>query len=395
LISRIGTEILTPEFSLMLSVLSPLVYCRRNPGRVLPPAFVIVLAVTLVAGVVSIVRSINLTVYTLYGNNRYFTGLTPRNALHIDPAQIDKIKKLPELGTLCPTHSYQTMVKTIFGKMPFPLFGLDKPCRELLLQRCGLKLVAGRMPAEGAPEVVISDLVAKNLGLKIGDIISKPNSQDSYAPIPLRLVGLLHGPVWLGLTSKSLADTYSPFTFTGYMAFAPTASQAAQRRLDAAVERVLDKGKARIWKFAGLVEETQSALSNLYLILNIVVGIIVFAISFVCGLLSNIYFTQRLPEMATLSAIGYTRGYLLRRATGETALLCLFGWLLGGLLTVGMLWLIRIVAMEPRGLLLNAFDPRAFLFTLPLPITITLFAVVTIGLRLAALDPVSIIEHRG
>lgn len=357
--------------------------------------FVIVLAVTLVASVVTIVRSIDLTIFTLYGYNRYLTGLTPRNALQVAPEVVAKIEKLPELGKLYPAHSYQVMVKTIFGKMPFALFGLEPPARKLMLERCGLRLIEGRMMQEGAPEAVISVDVARNLGLKIGDIISKPDAQDSYAPIPIRLVGLLGGPVWLGMTSKSLVDTHSPFTWVGYIAFSPRPSQAEQRRLDAAIDRVVDKSRARVWKFAGLVEEAQSALTNLYMIMNIVIGIIVFAISFVCGLLSNIYFTQRLPEVATLSAIGYPRSFLLRRACGETGLLCLLGWLLGGVCTVGLMFLIRALFLTPQGLLLNPFDLRAYLFTLPLPLTITLFAVITIALRLSALDPVSIIERRG
>lgn len=379
----------------MRSMLSPFLYFRRNLGKTLPMAFVIVLAVTLVASVVSIIHSIDLTVFTLYGYNRHLTGITPRNALIVADEEIAKIKKLPELGSLYPAHSYQVQVKTIFGKMPFPLFGLDKPGRDLLMARNNIRLASGRMIAEGAPEAVISVEVARNTGMKVGDIISKPDSQDNYAPIPIKLVGLLEGPVWLGLTSKKLVDAYSPFTWTGYLAFSPTPDEPAQRRLDSAIEKVVDKGRARVWMFAGLVNETRSALSNLYMIMNIVVAIIVFAISFVCGLLSNIYFTQRLPEVATLSAIGYSRSRLLGRACSETGLLCILGWLLGGLCTTGLLLVVRAVLLAPKGLLLNAVDARAFAFTLPLPITITLFALVTIGLRLNTLDPVSIIERRG
>jgi hypothetical protein len=377
------------------SVLSPLLYCRRNLGKTLPMAFVITLAVTLVASVVSIVRSIDLTVYTLYGYNRYLTGLTPRNSLAIDDDVVAKVKASPDLGLLCATHSYQVMVKTIFGKMPLPLFGLNREGREELMARSHQHIVQGRMVIEGQPEAVVADAVARNLGLKVGDIISQPSATDAYAPVPIRLVGLLHGPVWLGLTSKSFVDANSPYTFTGYLAFAKTRSVAQQRKLDHEIEKAVDKGKARVWQFSGLVNETKSALSNLYLILDIVVAIIVFAISFVSGLLSNIYFTQRLPEIATLSAIGYSRARLLRRAVEETALLCTLGWLLGIGLTVALMTAVRDLFLAPKGLVLNVQDPVAAAFTLPLPITIVIFAVATIGLRLSTLDPVSIIERRG
>jgi ABC-type lipoprotein release transport system permease subunit len=377
----------------MNPALSPFLYFRRNPARTLPTAFVLVLAVVLIASVVTIVRSIDLTVFTLYGYNRYLVGLVPRNALTIDAAQMQKYRALPEIGALHGAHSYQAQVKTIFGKMVFPIFGLEPEARQLIMERCGVRLAAGRMPAEGAPEAAISEEVARNLGIQLGDILAHPDSEDSYAPVTIRLVGLFRGPVWLGLTSKSLVDANSPFTWQGYLAFPRTPSE--QAALDAAIDRVTDKSKARAWKFSTLVRETQTALSNLYLILNLVIGIIVTVISFVCGLLSNIYFTQRLPEIATLYAIGYARRRLLRRAALETALLCLFGWVLGALLTTALLYAVRALLLTPRGLLLNPVDVTAFVFTLPLPLAVSAFAVATIALRLKTLDPVSIIERRG
>jgi putative ABC transport system permease protein len=379
----------------MNHALSPVLFLRRNFLRVLPIALVIVVAVTLVSSVVTIIRSIDLTVFTLYGYNRFCTGLIPRNALALDAAEVKRIQQLPQLGRLAPTHSYSVRVKTIFGKMVFPVFGLAPQDRDEFIARCSVRLSQGRLPAEGQAEAAISDEVAKNLGVKLGDTLLDPTSEDNYAPVPVKLVGLLQGPHWLGLTSKEFVDGNSPFTWSGYLAFAPTRDIAAQERLDDAIERTVDKADARVWRYASLVKETQSALANLYLILNLVISIIVFSIAFVCGLLFNIYFTQRLPEIATLAAIGYPRSLLIRRALGETAILCFFGWLLGGALTIGLLEALKYGIFVPRGLLLDPLDPASFVFTVPLPFAITLVAVVTIGLRLTRLDPVSIIERRG
>ncbi len=379
----------------MNSALSPLLFLRRNLLRVLPIALVIVVAVTLVASVVTIIHSIDLTVFTLYGYNRYCTGLTPRNSLTMDETEVARIRRLPQLGRLAPAHSYQVRVKTIFGKMVFPVFGLAPEDSREFMTRCSVHLSKGRLPTEGEPEAVISDDVARNLGLKLGDILLKPDSEDNYAPVPVKLVGILHGPRWMGLTSKTFVDMNSPFTWSGYLAFAPTRDAAAQEKLDDAIEKCVGKGNARIWRYSGLVKETQSALSNLYLILNLVVTIIVLSIAFVCGLLFNIYFTQRLPEIATLSAIGYPRALLIRRVLGETSLLCISGWAAGGVCTVALLWMLKLWLLSPKGLLLDPFDPYSFVFTLPLPFAITLVAVLTIGLRLSRLDPVSIIERRG
>ena len=377
------------------SVLSPWLAIRRNPARALPVAFVISLAVVLVASVVTIVDSINLTIYTLYGYNRYLTGFTPRNALSIPDSQVQRLRALPEMGPLFQVHSYQTLVHTIFGKMPLPIFGMTAAGRRMIMQRSGVRLIAGRMPVDGAPEAVVSADVARNLHIAIGGNICTPDSQDSYAPEAIKVTGLLRGPVWLALTSKAFVDAHSPFTYSALIGFAPSTNLAAQRRLDAAATHAVDRGVVRVWKYSGLVRETKSSLANLYLILDLVVGIIVFCIAFVCGLLSNIYFSQRLPEVATLYAIGHSRGFLLWWAAAETFIISLMGWLVGMAGTVALLQALRLFFIIPRGLLLNPYDLTGYVFAAPLPIAITVFAVITVTLRLRTLDPVSIIERRG
>ncbi len=376
----------------MFSVLNPLLYLRRNPGKAAPVILVIMIAVTLVASVVTIVRSIDLTIQTLYGYNKYVTGITPRNNLTVDAEVVEKIKKLPGLGEMMGAHSYTLQVRTIFGRMVFPLFGLAEAHRAIMLERCGVRLAEGRMPKEGAPEAVISGDVARNMKVKLGDFVCTPESEDSYAPVPVKLVGLLEGKVWMGLTSKSFVDENSPITGEGYLLYAKQGY--SQERLDLDIENTVDKSKARAWTYHGLLVATQSALVNLYLILNIVVGTIVVSIAFVCGLLSNIYFTQRLPEIATLSAIGYPRRLLLRRAVSETVLFCGLGWVLGAILTVFFMKVVQITLLAPKGLLINPFDPQALVFTAPLPFMVSGVAWLTIGLRLSRLDPVSIIERR-
>jgi ABC-type lipoprotein release transport system permease subunit len=376
----------------MRQPLSPLVYFQRNLNRTVPITLVILFSVVMVASVVTVVRSINLTVYTLYGYNRYTTGIIPRNALAVDEELVARMRKQPHLARLAPVHSYTCLLRTIFGRLVFPIFGLEAGDRQLLMSRCRVTLAAGRLPAEGKPEAVISDMVARNLGVKIGDTLLQPDSEDAYAPVPIKLVGLLRGDVWLGLISKEFVDANSPFTWQGFLAFAPTPAQ--QTQLDTELDRVNDNAHARLWRFSNLVRETENSLTNLYLMLNIVIGIVVGVICFVCGLLSNIYFTQRLPEVATLSAIGYSRGFLLWRAARETILLCMLGWVLGAIVTVGLMTAIRDLLLAPRGLLINATDIHAYTLTLPLPIFIILFAILTVSLRLSRLDPVTIIERR-
>lgn len=372
--------------------LSPWLYFRRNPGRTLPVAFVIIVAVALVASVVSMVDSIDLTVLTMYGYQRYFSVVTPRNALAVPDDLLATIHRQPLVARTYTARPAFTVVKTIFGKMPFVVFGMPPDARQRLLAQCGLRLASGRMPAEGAPEVALHEDIARNRRLKLGDVVLKPDSEDSYSLVPMRLVGTFKGPVWLAMTSESFIQQNFPLSPQGIIIMART--PAEQRVLDRALDHRLDKSRSRLWTYASLVRETKDALSSLYLIMNLVIGIIVFAIAFLTGMLANIYFMQRVPEFATLSAIGYPRRGLLLRVFGETALLCAVGWALGSLLTIGILWGIKATIMTPRGLLLNPYDLAAYRYTVPLPLTIALFALLPISRRLRTLDPVSIIERR-
>ncbi len=372
--------------------LSPWLYFRRNPGKTLPVSFVIVVAVALVASVVSLVDSIDLTVLTMYGYNKYFTVVTPRNTLEIAPDIQDQIRKNPLSGRVYPSRPAFTMVKTIFGKMPFVVFGMTPDARTEIARRCGLSLHSGRFPNEGAPEVTLSEEIARNRRLKLGDVVLEPESEDSYSIVPMKLVGTFDGPVWLAMTSETFIRENFPVAPKGLLVMASDTDR--QAALDHALEKSVDKSRARVWTYHGLVRETKDALSSLYLIMGVVIGIIVFSIAFLTGMLTSIYFTQRLPEFATLAAMGYQRKGLLGRVLGETALLCGIGWAFGSGLTLFVLLAIKSTIMYPRGLLLNPYDFAAYRFTIPLPLTIALFALLAIGRRLGQLDPVAIIERR-
>jgi hypothetical protein len=60
--------------------------------------------------------------------------------------------------------------------------------------------------------------------------------------------------------------------------------------------------------------------SILYRILDVVIGTLVLVITFMMGMLMNIYQSQRLVEFGLLQAIGYTKKQLFARVFAETAI---------------------------------------------------------------------------
>jgi ABC-type antimicrobial peptide transport system permease subunit len=287
------------------------------------------------------------------------------------------------------------------GRFPFVVLGVTPENREYLMGRIGTKLIEGRMPAEGMPEAVLSEPIANNKHIKVGDIIAGPTDEGgiSGSPVPVRCVGILKGPVWIAFSTKSFCDqTFltTPRT-TLFTTKRPDDLFAVNTELMPVKDKThgkLNPAKVNLLSYQNLVAELRDSLSSMYLIMAVVNGTVIFVIALMSGMLSNIYFSQRIAEFAVLAAIGYQRARLVRRVVVETLLLNLAGWALGALVTVVFLTYFKTAVFEPRGLIIDPRDLYAYKWTLPIPFTITIFAVTTIAARLMRFDPVTIIERR-
>jgi len=383
--------------------LNPITYFRRNLGRTLPLAFVIVLSVFLIASVVTIVNSIDLTVLTIYNYTKVFTPVIPRIAAAVPgesvirvPADIKtQIQKTPGVERTIETSGFFFNINTVFGPFPFVCFGVTDGDRDYLLHRAGDTLLpGGRMPTPGQPEAVISEGLARNKKVKIGDIIASPLDTGTFvaAPARIKLVGVLRGPTWMAFTSQQFTD--ASLSQVPRSLLVTTRSLDDQGRVGDTLFGSLDKFQVQVLSFNNLVKTLRSSLASMYLIMHLVNGTVIFVVALMAGMLSNIYFTQRISEFAVLAAIGIRRSTLVWHAVSETAILTSLGWILGVLVNWSILSLMRGSVFEPRGMLINPSDPLSYWNTLPIPVCITLFAVATISYRLSHLDPVTIIERR-
>jgi hypothetical protein len=381
-----------PAVSAASNPLSAWLFFRRNLSRTAPVALVIVLSVVLIGTVVTIIRSIDLTVLTVYGYNRYFLVAVPRNGNQVDPLAEQTIRAEPLARQIYRISVCFTNIHTIFGKFPFVLFGLTQEEMPKMLRLTRMRLVEGRLPREGEAACALSVGIARNRNLKIGDVVLAPNIEDSFSPVPVKLVGLLDGENWFAVISKEFVQKHYFPPLEEIVVAAPTPQQ--QPELDRRLDKALDKRQVRLFTYGQLVRELRSSLRNLYLIMNIVITIVVLVIAIMIGMLSNIFFMQRLPEFALLAAMGYTRGMLLWRVVRETALLVALGWTIGVLLSMGILWALYWWVFEPRGMLLQPMDWQAYRYTIPVPIAVLAFAAMSVGPRLLTMDPVLVIERK-
>lgn len=374
--------------------LRPSVYLRRNLGKTGPLTGVIVLAVMLIAGIVSLINSIPLSIKTIYAYSQNYVGVTPRGNALLTPflkATFEKESPVP-LGRLMLVRGSEIEVKSIVGNWPFVVLALEQEDMRFYLERMGGGQIQGRLPKPGEAAVVISEPLARNLGKKLGDTFLEPDIPEFYSPNPVKIVGVVDNKNWFAVAPVEYYREHHFPPIDAILAFSQNPED--QPKLDAwATERF--KGEnARVFTYAELEKQADTMFTILYQILNVVIGTLVVVITLMMGMLMNIYLSQRVQEFGLLQALGYTKASILRRVMGETAIVVVGGWLLGLAVAFGLLNLVKTVLMDPRAFALDPLDRPAYLYTVPIPVAIALVAAFTVLQRFRAFDPVGVVERR-
>jgi len=369
-------------------------YLRRNLSQSGPLTFVIVIAVVLVYGIVALVNSIPLSIRDVYGYMRFSLGISPRGDTELLP-QLRRIIEAeapvePERMIVCRVSVAQ--VRSIVGKWPFAVLGMSRDDMRYYLRRLGAMSWDGRLPEAGKPEALVSEPVARNLGLTIGSELIGPTIEGSFSPMPVRVVGIARTPQWIMLTSIEYHRLHHLPPVDNLLAMAPDLEQ--QSRLDRwALERFHGE-RVQVFAFDDLRARTDESFEILYWILDAVILALAALITLIMAMLIKIHLTQRMPEFGLLEALGYSRGALLRRLLSEHLAVILFGWLAGIACGFGLLKLVHQLVMYPRAFSIDPFDWEALVATVPIPTAVLTAAVLTVWLRLRKLDAIAIIERR-
>ncbi len=340
------------------------------------------------------IDSIPYSIRTVYSYSKENTGITPRSDPTLLPKLVSDIKKnapVPlERVVICRVSG--SIVTSIVGKWPFLVLGLSQDDMRYYTARQHTSSIIGRYPTAGAAEALISSPVAKNLGLHIGSKLLKPDDIENYSPTAVTVVGIAKTDRWFMIDSYEFQQVnYFP-PIDDAMIFA--GNRADQNRLD---HWVVDRFKGQrpvVFAFFQIERDTKKMFATLYLILNVVIGALALVITFMMGMLMNIYQSQRLVEFGLLQAIGYTKKQLLRRVIMEAVSVIALGWALGLVLTYALLNLASKVVMEPKAYALDVFDRQAYAYTIPIPLSILIVAVATVVIRFRKFDPVGVVERR-
>ena len=263
-------------------------------------------------------------------------------------------------------------------------------------------LVAGRWPEPGNNEVVLTENLLRNRSLEVGARIGQIVDEEDWLNGEWVIVGSFGATEVIGcignldflqehyLNPPGLIDSLQ--IQTQVLAVAPTPGE------EAGMEAVLDslpKDEVFVVHRSRARRNFESMPANIDTILWILNAVTIAVIALALGLLNIIVLMQRANEFGLLAAIGYTKSILMRRVFLEAATTVAVGWMLGILLSIGIYAGLNSLIFVSRGLdALSVVTVRVVLFTVPVPITVTLFSVAIVIWQLHRMDPVAIIERR-
>jgi ABC-type antimicrobial peptide transport system permease subunit len=334
---------------------------------------------------------------------RYVSTVSPGTGRAVDPGVTAQIRSHPTAARVVPAMplGLQALVPP-GGSTPVSIYGVPEDELPALLDRLGMHLVAGRLPHARSNEMVISEAVALNRGLRLGDRLGRSAPAgaeadpliDDDVPVELVVVGLLApDDLWLGFASFEYLESHE-FTASRPVDLLVVPAEGRKRELDAWLEESVASTQTEVNTYAAGRREFRQGRRALLSLLAAVESLIAIVAAFALAALNSIFFTQRREEFGILHAVGRGRPWLVLRTLKETGSVVAIAWLIGAAVCVAGLAYAQANVYTPMGLSLDFFNPAPWLFTLPIPLAVVAASVGTIARMLSRLDPVSVIERR-
>lgn len=374
-----------------MNPLSIFIYYARNKRKALPVLGILTLAVFGISLTLVLTATIFDGVRGFVSPYYKFVVIEPnynKKYYQLDTGLRADIRQSRHLAVFAPVQT-SFVAGTVLGiQTDFPIFGVDDELMPRMLEATGATLLEGRLPTLRDKEVALHESLMKTRGLRLGDRIGRDIESDDNLVGEWRIVGVTGGATILNLVSlERLSNGRTP----SEVVLIPKTGEMEGLVSDL---KALETEKATFqtpgyWN--RFVERTLSQYDTLVTSINVV---IIAVLSIGVGLLNMIYFRQRTGEFGILAGIGFSRGFLVRRVTLEALLLTVVAWILGMLLSIAVYQLLDLLIFSPRGTHLSILNLRLLTGTIPVPIFVWLFSIVTIIWQLSRLDPVAVIDRR-
>jgi len=352
--------------------------------------------------------------------------VTPRMEGSVDPGVAAQIRTHPTVSQVIPAVELDLRVQVPPLGWPISIYGVSGKDLQTLINLYGVQVKEGRLPRPHTNEVVLSEAIALNRGLHVGDKIGQPaNEDDNAIPTEMVVVGVLSrsstllldpstglrtssardvlrtGPaqdrgendLWLGFASYEYLTSHELYaSHPVHLLVIPNEGQKAE--MDTWLREEVNPELVEAYTFDWMRTNYRLLVLIFLALFGVVEVVIAIVAAVALAVLSYVFFAQRREEFGVLHAIGHGRPWLVLRTVRETASTVGVAWLLSALVCgIGLVG-VQFGLYAPRGLSLNFFNPVPWLFTLPIPVAVIAASGGLVARMLRRLDPVSVIERR-
>lgn len=378
--------------------LSPWTFLRRNPRRVLPVFGIQLLVTALMVAIVTSINAFEATSEVYLEPLTKFTIVAPRNHTSFAGELDMLLDENPALETRVPGKMLWMRTPMIVGEGRAPLMALPGHVQERFMERVGVRLIEGKLPAEGTDGAAVHEAVLRARGMSLGDAFGQNVRADDAVLDRFTVVGVLAGRSRVGMVDFAYSNRIGsvlarlpPFQVVyaaqGRKRESDTWLRAATTADEARAFRVLDERFFR--------ELTERSLENLPLLLGFISISIACVVAFVTALLNLIGFQARIDEFGIYLAVGHRRGPLVRKLALEAGVVAFAGWALGVGVGIAALAAFEHFWLEPKGIVLWVVELRPIVHSLSVPVLSAGVSALALAHRLRRMDPVAIIQRRG
>jgi ABC-type lipoprotein release transport system permease subunit len=347
---------------------------------------------------------------------RYVSKVTPSSKRTVDSGVMGQIRSHPTVEHVIPVMSLGLQVDVPpSGARRANIYGVLEGDLLALVDLFEMDVGEGRLPRPRSNEIVLSEPVALNRGLHVGDRIGVPvYGRGEFElldvddiPTEMVVVGILQpraelsrsgqtlssGAMWLGLASYEYLESHE-LTSSRLVHLLVVPADGRKNGLDAWLEESVASAQTDVVTYNSGYREHQQNVRRLVLVFAVIGSVTAIVAAIAMATLNYIFFTQRQEEFGILHAVGRSRLWLVLRTMKETGSVITIAWLAGAVICCIGLICFQALVYAPKGLSLNFFNPVPWMLTFPIPLAVVAVGTGTVAWTLSKLDPVSIIERR-
>lgn len=328
-------------------------YYLSNKRRGISLIFVMALTVFSIYFVTSLVQSIFSTVeYSNIACLNDFSFVYPvGGSSFLQNETVEKIKNDDSVGNAYPILLEYTVINNIFGTTSGYVAFMDEADIGEIFDDFSLTVTEGRLPEENSYELIMHEDMLKNKGLSVGDTFGSAVDEGEQIDGKYMITGAFSGDSYMAFGTKSyrqkeleeLGLDFQNTTF-GLLVTPKTDLDTMNNMLDTMGH---DETAAMTLSYAK--ETLQENISSIKFLMFVIVIVIAVSISAaVCIVLETIY-NDRMEEFGILYAIGYKKSWLFRNIIAEIVVLVFISWILGLILSYGVLSLVAKSVFESNG----------------------------------------------